>query len=405
MRCGDKMANRLYGTMLKIGMIGFGGGNALVPVMEQELVIKTNAISEEDFQKDVVVANITPGALTSKVVTGVGMQFGGKKDMLLLPMLMAAPAAFLSVLLLLIMSGLEENVLTGIEAVSILVTSVVLFSLGKYIITTIIDCYGSKNRWLSIGTIFFVFFLHTMMDISSLFILLFALLLIMILAMRESFLRKTLRRGDFYWKELLAELFIWLLFVLGLSVPALVLVPGCFNFIIKGLFSGFVSFGGGAAYLGVADVIFVQGNYISEIDFVSKVVPIINVLPGSMLCKALAAIGFQYGYSLGGTVADGLLTALAGFGCSVASSGMAFCVAMHLYEHLESFTSFQTAKKWIRLIMAGLLLSVAYSICKGNLKIADGNGWNGASILLIMMVIILLLVWKERKKSGNNGLL
>lgn len=67
------MTGKLFAVMVKIGMMGFGGGNALVPVMEQELVRKGKFIGAEDFQKDVVVANITPGALTSKVITGAGM--------------------------------------------------------------------------------------------------------------------------------------------------------------------------------------------------------------------------------------------------------------------------------------------------------------------------------------------
>ena len=50
-------------TMLKIGFIGFGGGSALIPVIEEEVVEKDKIVSEEEFNDDVMIASITPGAL------------------------------------------------------------------------------------------------------------------------------------------------------------------------------------------------------------------------------------------------------------------------------------------------------------------------------------------------------
>ena len=48
--------------MFKIGCIGFGGGTALVPVIESEVVYEKKLIDKEEYTKDVIVANITPGA-------------------------------------------------------------------------------------------------------------------------------------------------------------------------------------------------------------------------------------------------------------------------------------------------------------------------------------------------------
>ena len=50
-------------TMLKIGFIGFGGGSALIPVIEDEVVEKDKIVSEEEFNDDVMIASITPGAV------------------------------------------------------------------------------------------------------------------------------------------------------------------------------------------------------------------------------------------------------------------------------------------------------------------------------------------------------
>ena len=58
-------------TMFKIGCIGFGGGTALVPVIESEVVYEKKLIDKDEYTKDVVVANITPGALPVEVAAGV----------------------------------------------------------------------------------------------------------------------------------------------------------------------------------------------------------------------------------------------------------------------------------------------------------------------------------------------
>ena len=63
--------------MLKVGMIGFGGGSALIPVMERELVSGRKALSEQLFIQDTVIANITPGALPVKIGALSGLQLGG----------------------------------------------------------------------------------------------------------------------------------------------------------------------------------------------------------------------------------------------------------------------------------------------------------------------------------------
>lgn len=66
-------------TMLKIGFIGFGGGSALIPVIEEEVVEKDKIVSEEEFNDDVMIASITPGALPVEVATGIGRQSSGLK--------------------------------------------------------------------------------------------------------------------------------------------------------------------------------------------------------------------------------------------------------------------------------------------------------------------------------------
>ena len=58
--------------MFKIGAVGFGGGTALIPVIEEEVVNNNNIIDDTEFNKDVIIANITPGALPVEIAAGIG---------------------------------------------------------------------------------------------------------------------------------------------------------------------------------------------------------------------------------------------------------------------------------------------------------------------------------------------
>jgi chromate transporter len=48
-------------SMIKVGVIGFGGGNALIPVLEQEVVNEKKLVSKDEYDKSVIAATLTPG--------------------------------------------------------------------------------------------------------------------------------------------------------------------------------------------------------------------------------------------------------------------------------------------------------------------------------------------------------
>jgi len=50
-------------SFLKVGIMGFGGGAALIPVIEDEVVQKKKWMTKDDFDYKVVVASISPGSL------------------------------------------------------------------------------------------------------------------------------------------------------------------------------------------------------------------------------------------------------------------------------------------------------------------------------------------------------
>lgn len=134
-------------------------------------------------------------------------------------------------------------------------------------------------------------------------------------------------------------------------------------FSVEGICSAWVSFGDGDAYLTIADGFFVEGKVILAGQYYNHIVPAVNVLPGSILCKTLAAVGYYAGWNVSGSAVVGILFAIAGFACSIAASCSFFMLAYHLYDYLVSLQVFQIISKWIRPIIGGLLIKITLELC------------------------------------------
>ena len=124
----------LFASMVKIGCIGFGGGNALIPIMHQELVEKNKVVNSEEFEEDVVVASITPGALPVEIAGGVGSRVDGWRGMLLGSCGMALPGVCLTLLLLSFLSLLNETMVRQIEFVTVGISAFIACLLMDYIV-------------------------------------------------------------------------------------------------------------------------------------------------------------------------------------------------------------------------------------------------------------------------------
>lgn len=67
----------LFFTFLKIGLFTFGGGYAMLALLESELVSKKKWISHDEFMDMVAIAESTPGPIAINSATFIGYKMGG----------------------------------------------------------------------------------------------------------------------------------------------------------------------------------------------------------------------------------------------------------------------------------------------------------------------------------------
>lgn len=67
----------LFFSMLKIGCFAFGGGYAIISLLEGEFVAKQNWIGHDEFTDVVAIAESTPGPIAINVATYIGYKCRG----------------------------------------------------------------------------------------------------------------------------------------------------------------------------------------------------------------------------------------------------------------------------------------------------------------------------------------
>ncbi len=67
----------LFSTFFRIGAFTFGGGYAMIPLIQKEMVENKKWISDEDILEIVAIAESTPGPIAINTATFVGYRVGG----------------------------------------------------------------------------------------------------------------------------------------------------------------------------------------------------------------------------------------------------------------------------------------------------------------------------------------
>lgn len=74
------MASILH--FFKIGLLSIGGGYAIIPLIQEQVVENTGWISDKAFTDIITISQMTPGPLAVNTSTFVGLQIGGFPEQL-----------------------------------------------------------------------------------------------------------------------------------------------------------------------------------------------------------------------------------------------------------------------------------------------------------------------------------
>jgi chromate transporter len=72
------MLKKLFISFFKIGLFTFGGGYAMLPLIEKELVEKRRWITEDELLEMFIISQMTPGTIAINASTFIGSKKAGK---------------------------------------------------------------------------------------------------------------------------------------------------------------------------------------------------------------------------------------------------------------------------------------------------------------------------------------
>ena len=103
------MLLKLFTTFFKIGLFTFGGGFAMIPLIQREVIEKHKWIDEKDFLDMLVLAQSTPGPIAVNTSVFVGYKLAGVAGAVMATLGTVLPSFIVILLLALFFAEVREN--------------------------------------------------------------------------------------------------------------------------------------------------------------------------------------------------------------------------------------------------------------------------------------------------------
>jgi chromate transporter len=146
---------KLFWSFTKTGIFGFGGGQATIPLIQEEVVEKNAWLTEQQFIDYLAMGNTLPGPIATKmsVIIGYDLAGYGGAAVALLGMILPSTVAIV-VLFTLFQEYKDTAFVKGMQAaakpVVVVLIAGVAFSMARSSVFTGID-FSTSKTWIVFG--------------------------------------------------------------------------------------------------------------------------------------------------------------------------------------------------------------------------------------------------------------
>lgn len=125
-----------FGIFFKIGAFTIGGGYAMVPLIEDEIVTKRNWISKDDFIDLLAIAQSTPGILAVNISIFIGYKLRGVRGSMVTALGTVLPSFVIILAIALFFHNFKDNpvverIFKGIRPAVVALIAAPTFSMAK----------------------------------------------------------------------------------------------------------------------------------------------------------------------------------------------------------------------------------------------------------------------------------
>lgn len=135
-----------FTTFFKIGLFTLGGGYAMIPIIEKEVVDNNHWIEREDFVDIIAIAQSCPGVLAINMSVFIGYRLRRLRGALCTCLATALPSFLIILLIAMFFHQFEDNPIVaaafcGIRPAVVALIAAPTFSLAKSAHVTLSNCW------------------------------------------------------------------------------------------------------------------------------------------------------------------------------------------------------------------------------------------------------------------------
>lgn len=156
----NKLLN-LFLTFFRIGLFTFGGGYAMIPLIQRETVENHKWISDDDILEVIAIAESTPGPIAINSATFIGYKVAGVWGSFFATLGVVLPSFIIILIVAQFFEKFKESkgvkgVMSGLKPAVVGLIATAVLSIGKtvferFFIETI--NFADPHLWVSIGTV------------------------------------------------------------------------------------------------------------------------------------------------------------------------------------------------------------------------------------------------------------
>lgn len=160
---------RLFITFAKIGSITFGGGYAMLPILQREIVDKNKWCTETDLMDYYAIGQCTPGIIAVNTATFIGYKLRGIIGGIVATLGIIFPSLVIITVIAAFIRGFAdmEAVAHALNGIRICVCALILDATIKLGKKSVIDKY-------CLAVFLIVFFVSLLTDVSTILLILVA---------------------------------------------------------------------------------------------------------------------------------------------------------------------------------------------------------------------------------------
>lgn len=175
-----KNISKLFCTFFKIGLFTFGGGYAMLPLIQKEVVEKEKWATEEEVMNYFAVGQCTPGVIAVNTATFIGYKISGILGGIFATLGVMAPSVIIITIIACFLRQFAdiEAVVHAFNGIRVAVAVLILNAVIKFWKS------GVKNIFSFI--IFLLAFLSSILfNFSSVYIIVFAIIIGVVFGLRK----------------------------------------------------------------------------------------------------------------------------------------------------------------------------------------------------------------------------